>query len=289
MAGIFYLLVLLPFSYYLVTSGLRVSYAPEQVGAGEVAIVRLAGVSPWVKMELKMGETAIPVFATGALRRVAMVPLPAGSAPGNRELTLVRRDGPFAWRDLLTLEVAEIEEEVQQLSMSSKKMALWKRRKIKREREELQDVLRNGPLRPMFQGEFSMPLKGRISTPYGVKRVLNKTTNYGYHRGLDVAAPAGSPIYAANAGWVVYARDNTIGGNTVVINHGWGMRTLYMHLQRLLVSEGSQVLKGQAVGLVGSTGFSTGPHLHWGFYLHGKDVSGIRWVECEDYRRLLAE
>jgi murein DD-endopeptidase MepM/ murein hydrolase activator NlpD len=289
MAGIFYLLVLIPFLYYILVSGLKVSLAPQQVGAGEVAIIRLAGVSPWVKMELWQGEMRYPVFSTGLWQRVVMVPLPAGTASGSRELTLVRREGPLEWRRSIVVDVAEIEEEIQQLTMSSKKMALWKRRKIKREREELQEVLSAGPVEPMFQGEFSMPLEGRISTPYGVKRVLNKSTDYGYHRGLDLAAPQGTPVYAANAGWVVYARENTIGGNSVVINHGWGIRTLYFHLQRSLVSEGSQVLKGQAIGLVGTTGFSTGPHLHWGFYVHGKAVSGKRWVECETYQRVLRE
>ena len=130
---------------------------------------------------------------------------------------------------------------------------------------------------------------GRVSTNYGVKRRLNREIDYGYHRGVDIAAPRGVLLYAANAGWVVYARDNTIGGRTIVIDHGWGVRTLYMHLAKMLVAEGDMVLKGQEIGRVGSSGFSTGPHLHWGFYVNGRDVDGIRWVECEEMRGFLPE
>ncbi len=125
---------------------------------------------------------------------------------------------------------------------------------------------------------FIMPLEGEIIEPFGTKRTLDHKIDWGYHGGVDLSADAGTPIHASNGGIIELSDNLPVYGNVVVINHGQGFATIYMHMQESHVAEGDSVEKGQVIGLVGSTGLSTGPHLHWGLYLHGVKVDPIRWL-----------
>ncbi|MBK5251975.1 MAG: M23 family metallopeptidase [Peptostreptococcaceae bacterium] len=115
---------------------------------------------------------------------------------------------------------------------------------------------------------FIMPVEGRISTPFGARRTLNG--DYGYiHSGIDLANKKGTPILAANSGKVVLAEVQSLTGNTIVIDHGRGLFTLYAHLEAMSVAIGDNVNRGQEIGAMGSTGFSTGSHLHFETQLMG--------------------
>jgi murein DD-endopeptidase MepM/ murein hydrolase activator NlpD len=84
------------------------------------------------------------------------------------------------------------------------------------------------------------------------------------HSGLDISAPSGTDVFAANSGRINLAMTLTVTGNTIIIDHGMKLFSSYCHMSKLMVKEGELVKKGQLIGKVGSTGFSTGPHLHWG-------------------------
>jgi murein DD-endopeptidase MepM/ murein hydrolase activator NlpD len=129
----------------------------------------------------------------------------------------------------------------------------------------------------LWRGAFRMPATGRQSTPFGVKRIRNERSVY-YHRGLDIAAPVGRPITAPNAGRVVLSRRFRKYGNTVVLDHGGGVTSLYLHMSARHVAEGDRVAAGQRIGDVGMTGVATGPHLHWGLYVHGVAVNPLPWT-----------
>ncbi len=96
---------------------------------------------------------------------------------------------------------------------------------------------------------------------FGVERVFNGTVE-GTHQGLDFRVPAGTSVAAVNDGRVILARPLFFEGNFIVIDHGQGLLTLYMHLSKFLVKEGDDVKKGQPIALSGGTGRATGPHLH---------------------------
>lgn len=123
-----------------------------------------------------------------------------------------------------------------------------------------------------FSGRFIRPVSGRISSGFGMRRhpVLGRTR---MHNGLDFAAPTGTPIRAAAAGTVVQAVYMRGYGNTVVIDHGGGVATLYAHCSRLYVRTGQRVRQGQTIAAVGSTGLSTGPHLHFEIRINGRPVN----------------
>lgn len=123
-------------------------------------------------------------------------------------------------------------------------------------------------------GTFTHPCPGysRISSEFGWREapIAGAGNN---HKGMDLAAPTGTPIYAAAAGTVTTARYSSSAGNWVVINHGNGLQTYYMHASALYVSEGQSVSKGQNIAAVGSTGQSTGPHLHFQVMQNGTPVN----------------
>jgi hypothetical protein len=112
-----------------------------------------------------------------------------------------------------------------------------------------------------WSGEFRAPVEARISDVFGTRRVFNGKVQ-SMHQGLDYAVPSGTPVAALNRGTVLLARPLYFEGNCVVLDHGQGLLTLYLHLSEIKVKEGEQVARGQQIGLSGGTGRATGPHLH---------------------------
>jgi murein DD-endopeptidase MepM/ murein hydrolase activator NlpD len=132
---------------------------------------------------------------------------------------------------------------------------------------------------PLVAGPFAVPLDVEPSGGYGDQRVYNGKVT-GVHYGLDLPSPAGTPVGAGGDGEVVLARDCYMSGKTVLIWHGAGVFSASFHLSAMEVRGGDLVKRGQVIGRVGSTGRSTGPHLHWGV-----KVDGL-WVDPRSITRL---
>lgn len=116
---------------------------------------------------------------------------------------------------------------------------------------------------PYFLGGFVWPAEGWVTGVYGSQRVLNGHPRRP-HFGVDIAEATGTPIYAPAAGEVTLAESMELSGNTLFIDHGYGLRSDFMHLEEMLVALGDQVEQGQLIATMGATGRATGPHLHWG-------------------------
>ncbi len=114
-----------------------------------------------------------------------------------------------------------------------------------------------------YTESFVLPVRGRLTTEFGETRYVNDLPTSYRHLGLDIAAPAGTEVKAVNRGKVVLARSFLLTGNTVMIDHGEGLFSVYHHMLNLSVKSGEIAERGQKIGEVGSTGFSTGPHLHF--------------------------
>jgi murein DD-endopeptidase MepM/ murein hydrolase activator NlpD len=131
-----------------------------------------------------------------------------------------------------------------------------------------------------WKGSFARPVKAGISDVFGVQRVFNGKVQ-STHQGLDFRVPPGTPVAAVNRGRILLARPLFFEGNCLVIDHGQGLLTLYLHLSKFLVKEGDTVEKGQPIALSGGTGRATGPHLHlavrWqGVYLNPAGLLSLR-------------
>lgn len=134
----------------------------------------------------------------------------------------------------------------------------------------------------LWNGAFVRPNSGEITTVYGVRRYYNGVfANDYYHKGVDYGGGVGSPAMAPAAGKVLLvgrvADGFRLHGNTIGIDHGQGVASIFLHLSRIDVREGDVVRAGQVVGAVGGTGAVTGPHLHWGLYVHGEAVDPVPW------------
>lgn len=131
-----------------------------------------------------------------------------------------------------------------------------------------------------WTGDFRPPVKAQISDVFGTYRTFNGKTQ-SVHQGLDYAVPEGTPVAALNSGTVLLAQLLFFEGNCVVIDHGQGLLTLYMHLSKIDVKEGDRVKTGEKIGVSGGTGRATGPHLHvavrWqGVYLNPATLLGLQ-------------
>ncbi len=126
----------------------------------------------------------------------------------------------------------------------------------------------------LWEGTFIMPVEGRLTTDFAEIRYVNNEPSSSRHSGLDLAAPRGTPVLAPNNGIVTFAMEGLLSpGNTVVIDHGMGLFTSYYHLDTIDVEKGAEVKKGSTIGSVGSTGFSTGPHLHYAVSIYNTYVN----------------
>ena len=136
--------------------------------------------------------------------------------------------------------------------------------RIEREQAEVVAARLRSDHRTDFSTTFIWPVEGRISGVYGSQRIYNGTPK-SWHSGLDVAAKQGTPIKAPAAGIITFAKpDLYLTGGTVLIDHGMGVSSNFLHLSRLDVKVGDRIEQGQVIGLVGMTGRATGPHMHWG-------------------------
>jgi murein DD-endopeptidase MepM/ murein hydrolase activator NlpD len=131
----------------------------------------------------------------------------------------------------------------------------------------------------LWSGRFRVPLDG-VTTGgnFGRRRVLNGQPG-SPHSGVDFPAAAGTPVHAAQGGRVVLAEELFFSGNTVVLDHGLGIYTLYGHLSAIDVKSGDDVAAGEVLGKVGSTGRATGPHLHWGLTVERARVNALEMVK----------
>lgn len=231
---------------------------------------------------------------------VAVVPLgqaqqaPRASFDGHRVMVL--RDSDGQWIAIVgialgkapgrhTLQVhggAPVEFQVGDKEYAAQHIKLKNRRQVSPNPDDLKRIERELNVQMAAYGNFregvvpsnvilDRPVEGRLSSPFGLRRFFNGEER-NPHSGLDFAVPAGTPVKAPAAGRVVLVGDYFFNGKTVFIDHGQGFITMFCHLSAVDVKPGDDVARGAVVGKVGSTGRSTGPHLHWNVSLNGARV-----------------
>lgn len=184
------------------------------------------------------------------------------------ELAVIERSGT-AWRRTLVIKPRRYD--VQRIDGLAERTVTPDPEGLKRiaaDREQIVAVRAKESATPFFLSGFVWPAIGPISGVFGSQRILNGQPR-APHNGVDVAAPVGTPVHAAADGIVVLAQpDMYLTGQTVLIDHGLGLTTNYLHMSEIAVRPGERVAKGQIIGRIGATGRVSGPHLHWGATLH---------------------
>lgn len=127
--------------------------------------------------------------------------------------------------------------------------------------------------------DFAEPVRGKVESAYGERRTVDGRLLKEYHRGTDLAAPLGSPVRCAADGKVLLTGAYPEEGNMVLVDHGQGVVTAYLHMSKILARKGRAVARGETLGLAGSTGLSNSSHVHFGVYIHGTPVDPLIWLK----------
>ncbi|MBF0109135.1 MAG: M23 family metallopeptidase [Magnetococcales bacterium] len=219
-----------------------------------------------------IGSTPFPLTPEG----MALVALDMEAPTGPTTIEVTRKDANGK-KEVLTQKVTIGQRTYQEehLTLPERRVSLANKEdeaRVIRETEAIKATfaIREGAVG--FLNGFMQPVTGRFSGIFGSRRILNGKPKRP-HNGVDIAAPLGTPVLATADGRVVLVgRDYLLTGNTLVLHHGHGVISLYAHLDAIAVGMGDRVSRGQMIGKVGTTGRSTGPHLHWGTLVRGQRV-----------------
>jgi murein DD-endopeptidase MepM/ murein hydrolase activator NlpD len=150
--------------------------------------------------------------------------------------------------------------------------------RIEEERIRVEQIVSAFTPERYWSGAWLVPAQGVVSNPFGLQRSINGGP-YFPHSGTDIAADLGTPVFAAASGVVALAEQLFLYGNSVIIDHGAGVFSGYGHLDRLAVAVGQWVNQGDLIGYMGTTGLSSGPHVHWEAIVHGVRVDPMLWTQ----------
>ena len=202
----------------------------------------------------------------------AIIGLPLKIKPGNHKVSIVKTNGN---KKTIAFKVSDKDYETRHITIKNKRMVSPTKKDIERHYKEkplILSALKTWTNNNDVQMQFSSPVDGRFSSIFGLKRIYNKQKRIRRHTGLDIAAPSGTAIKSPAKGRVIRTGSYFFTGNTVFIDHGQGLITMYSHLNKTHVKEGQELKQGQLIGTVGMTGRVSGPHLHWVVSLNNTKV-----------------
>ena len=221
-------------------------------------------------------------FAPFEAGYVAMVGLDAFTAPGLYTLEL-GGSGSRPWEPFVqSVQVVGVDYGFQSINVGEDQSALLDPGLRAREDAYLSQFYGQFTPTPYWQGLFQAPLGGGVvSAAYGGSRSYNGGPVQIFHSGVDFGGPVGQPVLAPAGGVVIFNGLTDLRGQIIILDHGWGVTTGFYHLSGASVQVGDRVTAGQPIGLLGSTGLSTGPHLHWELRVNGMAVNGVQWLTTQ--------
>ncbi len=251
--------------------------SPGRVGAGQPFVVRMTSDQPLDSVSFHwQGKEIVPSISVWNNRHVALVMLGTdvlNVKPGKAELSVIASIDGKENTFRRTVQIVPKDYPKQELTLPKKMVTpptdVYD--KIKADRAEVAKAKGTNSPQRNWRLPFERPVDGKITSLYGLQRILNgKPKNP--HRGLDFRSPMGNPVKATADGVVILVGDHYYAGNSMYIDHGNGVVSMYFHLSKPIVKEGDRVQRGQAIGLSGQSGRATGPHLHFSVSVLGKLV-----------------
>lgn len=242
-----------------------------QGGVGLIRIKVEQGETPrvtWVNKEIYLASNDQKTVWYG------LIGVDLKARPGQYKILVIIL--PSGHKKHLKIKIVEKDYGVRRLTLPKKMVDLDAEtlKRVIKESRMMKSLWHAPPPTPIWSGAFLRPIPGKLVGPFGRRSIINDQPR-SPHSGVDLKGKRGTPIKAANNGKVALIGNHFFSGKSVVIDHGGGIQSMYFHLDKIMAKEGQTIIKGQVIGLVGSTGRSTGPHLHWGMRVNGARVDPL--------------
>lgn len=259
-------------------AALSATLAPSAIRQGRVATLTILASVPVSRLTVRFAGRSWPLYReTNGAWRTILGTDPTTSA-GRHTITveaLTPAGARLAVRRTLT--VLRVVFPERRITFDPERQALLTREAVEREQRRVNAALRVLHGERLWEEPFNQPVAGKVSSPYGVLSIYQGVTR-GFHAGTDFPVPEGTPVQAANHGIIRLAEALPLSGNAVLIDHGMGVVTSYLHLSAINATVGQRARKGDVIGAVGSTGLATGPNLHWGLRVSTVRVDPMPWT-----------
>jgi len=255
-----------------------VRIVPEQARPGDVIFVTLTPDAPLTRASCSWRGRSYAFLSCSNTYQLVL-PVAASTRAGGYHATVYWKNADgIVGSAAIPVQVQPRRFGVQKLRLSTKQERKYSAPDTAREYKLIGAALDTVSPERLWQGGFLMPIQGRVTTEYGLQRYVNGHFDY-RHRGLDIAAKHGTTVRAAAPGVVTLADESSqLHGKTVIIDHGQGTSSLYLHMSAIEVTPGETVAQGQVIGRVGATGIATGPHLHYAVYAYHEAVDPLFWL-----------
>jgi murein DD-endopeptidase MepM/ murein hydrolase activator NlpD len=256
----------------------RVESLPKVVKQGELCLIRAIGPASLKSIYMEFQGVRFPMaFGEQNGTYEGLIGVDMNTRHGTYEIKIVATDGGSGvYLGAFSLKVEKVDFGTQKLSLPSSMVDLDAKtlERVNKEARQLEASLQVFRDERLWRGAFIRPVEGELSGAFGLSRIINGQPR-SPHTGVDLQAEEGTPVLACNSGMVVLVDQLFFSGKSVILDHGWGLYSMYFHFSETLVKEGDRVSKGAMLGRVGSTGRSTKPHLHWGIRMNGARVDPL--------------
>ena len=265
------------FSVEMASSQSPIQLSSNSIGQGEVCLIRIRVEGEKSPVVIWMGKEVSLVANPQNKEWHGYLVADLTAKPGHYKV-LVRMPGSGNEKQV-KLEISKKNYGVRRLTLPRNMVDLDSKtlQRVKKESKRMKGLWEATPSPPLWSGPFIRPVPGKVVGAFGQRSIINDQPR-SPHSGVDLKSERGASVMATNRGEVVLSGDHFFTGLTVVIDHGGGILSMYFHLDRIAVQQGERVKKGHVIGLVGSTGRATGPHLHWGIRINGDRIDPLRLV-----------
>lgn len=253
---------------------------PAAIFQGGIAELAVSG-AELTAVEGRFGQEKIPFYLNDRGNFTALLGVDLEAKPGPAKILIksaARRGASRETQIVLPIKAKSFPQEDFSVAPEFDQLTPDVLERIRGEQEQFARAFSVSAPARLWEIPFIMPVTREVSSPFGYRRVINGTPR-ARHTGVDLRAPMGTEVLAANNGRVVLIGDFFFSGKSVVVDHGGGLYTLYFHFSGFKVSEGAEVHKGDVLGLSGMTGRVTGPHLHWSARLNGARIDPFELIE----------
>lgn len=255
---------------------------PATVTAGRTLSILCPSKKSLKKARVRVGEIETRFYKLPRGAWIARVGIPAAEPPGPHTVLFSFTGNPDTFQPGIEFMVQAGSFPVSRIKLAPAKNDLFANGAVERDVERMASFYKApGFPKKLWDGTFLWPAPGIVTSPFGARRSYGKGPPTGSHSGVDLANSTGTVVIASAHGHVVLAEWLESFGNVVLLDHGQGIFTYYLHMQSGAVKAGQTVQRGDPIGLMGQEGIATGPHVHWSLAVAGVRVDPMEWAERE--------